>query len=182
MRNNTIEYKYTTVYSNKQLCIHCCLGASVARLAFCDICARSESHEAAGKYTHVCNIILLLHPWFQTSIYTLLGWRILAGYAQQRSSRNGRQLQFAWCEVRHFIHKFMHIVVTSFFLCFFLSFFLSFFFIRHNRKTILCMQILNIPNDCSGDKVYSDLLWASDELQLAGYWHETVSISTSHVQ
>ena len=56
---------------------------------------------------------------------------------------------------------------------------LSFFFIRHNWKTILCMRVLNVLNDRSGDEVYSDLLLASGELRLASYGHETVSRNAS---
>ena len=48
-------------------------------------------------------------------------------------------------------------------------------FIKHNSKTIQCVQILNIPNDCSANGDYSYMFWAVYELWLASYGLKTVS-------
>ena len=53
-----------------------------------------------------------------------------------------------------------------------LSFFL---FIKYNWKPLLCMRILNIPNDCSADKDHSYLFSASCERLLASYGLKTAS-------
>ena len=45
----------------------------------------------------------------------------------------------------------------------------------YSSKTILCMQILNIPNDCSANEDHSHLFWASCELLLVS-WGLNVSI------
>ena len=50
-----------------------------------------------------------------------------------------------------------------------------FFSIKHNSKTIRCMQILSIPNDCSANEDYSYLFGAVYELRLASYGLKTVS-------
>ena len=55
------------------------------------------------------------------------------------------------------------------------SFLLSFCCIKHNWKTILCMQMLYKPNDCCAYEDYSYFFWASGELWLVSYGHETVS-------
>ena len=57
---------------------------------------------------------------------------------------------------------------------------LSSSFIKHNSKTIRCVQILNIPNDCSANVDYSYMFWAVYELRLVSYGLKTVS-NTLHV-
>ena len=49
------------------------------------------------------------------------------------------------------------------------------FFIKHNSKTIRCVQILRTPNDCSSNVDYSYMFWAVYELRLASYGLKTVS-------
>ena len=51
------------------------------------------------------------------------------------------------------------------------------FFCRHNSKSILCLQILNLPNDCSANLLHSYLFWASCELHVASYNLKTVPTS-----
>ena len=69
---------------------------------------------------------------------------------------------------KHENFDFVHLLSFFFFL-------LSFSFIKHNSKTIRCVQILNIPNDCSADGDYSYMFWAVYELRLASYGLKTVS-------
>ena len=47
--------------------------------------------------------------------------------------------------------------------------------IKHNSKTIRCVQILNIPNDCSANGDFSCMFSAVYELRLASYGLKTVS-------
>ena len=56
---------------------------------------------------------------------------------------------------------------------------LSFFFFRrhHNSKSIRSLQILNIPNDCSANLLYSYLFWAPCELRVVSYG---LKLSLSH--
>ena len=51
----------------------------------------------------------------------------------------------------------------------FLSYFLCFFLARRSSKRIWCMQILNIPHDCSAKLLHSYLVWASCELWVTSY-------------
>ena len=51
----------------------------------------------------------------------------------------------------------------------------SFSFIKHNSKTIRCVQILRTPNDCSDNVDYSYMFWAVYELRLVSYGLKTVS-------
>ena len=44
----------------------------------------------------------------------------------------------------------------------------------HNSKSIQCMRILNIPNDCSVNEDHLYLFWPVCELQLASYGLKTV--------
>ena len=55
------------------------------------------------------------------------------------------------------------------------SSFFFFFSIKHNSKTILCVQILSIANDCSANEDYSYMFWAVYELRLASYGLKTLS-------
>ena len=70
-------------------------------------------------------------------------------------------------KTKHENFDFVHILSSSFF------FLLS--FIKYNSKTIRCVQILNIPNDCSANGDYSYMFWAVYELRLASYGLKTVS-------
>ena len=60
-------------------------------------------------------------------------------------------LYHAW-ETKHENFNFVHL--------------LSFLFIKNNWNTILCMRILNIPNNCSADEAHSYLF----ELHESYYW------------
>ena len=48
-------------------------------------------------------------------------------------------------------------------------------FIKHNSKTIRCVQILRIPNNCSANVDYSYMFRAVYELPLASYGLKIVS-------
>ena len=74
-------------------------------------------------------------------------------------------------KTKHENFDFVHLLSSS--SSFFFFFF--FFFIKHNSKTIQCVQILNIPNDCSAHGDYSYRFWAVYELRLASYSLKTVS-------
>ena len=67
-------------------------------------------------------------------------------------------------KTKHENFDFVHLLSSSFF-----------FFIKHNSKTIWCVQILNIPNDCSANVDYSYMFWAVYKLRLASYSLKTVS-------
>ena len=74
-------------------------------------------------------------------------------------------------KTKHENFDFVHLLSSS------SSFFFFFFFfsIKHNSKTIQCVQILRIPNDCSANEDYSYMFWAVYELWLASYGLKTVS-------
>ena len=62
--------------------------------------------------------------------------------------------------------------ISILFIVFLLFLFLS---SRITKKTRRCVQILNIPNDCSAHGDYSYMFWAVYELRLASYGLKTVS-------
>ena len=64
--------------------------------------------------------------------------------------------------------------ILMLFIFFLLLHLLSFFFARHNSKSIRCMQILNIPNDCSANLLHSYLFRASCELRVMSYGLKTI--------
>ena len=55
------------------------------------------------------------------------------------------------------------------------SFFSFFFSVMHNSKTIQCMWMVYISNDCSANGDHSYLFWAVCELWLVNYSLKTVS-------
>ena len=75
-------------------------------------------------------------------------------------------------KTKHENFDFVHLLSSSFFFFLVSSFFFS---IRHNSKTIRCLKILCIPNDCSANEDYSYLFWAVYELRLASSGLKTVS-------